>query len=78
MLGLDVLRPLSFAMSSDAITFTHPKSGISAAYPFEASKIFSLELTEVDDSISVLPVLPVLPLAPQGDTPASFATKGDI
>ena len=65
-------------MSSDAITFTHPKFGISAAYLFEASKIFSLELTEVDDSISVLPVLPVLPLAPQGDTPASFATKGDI
>ena len=65
-------------MSSDAITFTHPKSGISVAYPFEASKIFSLELPEVDDSISVLPVSPVLPLAPQGDTPASFATKGDI
>ena len=78
MLGLDVLRPLKFAMSSDAITFTHPKSGISVAYPFEASKIFSLELPEVDDSISVLPVLPVLPLAPQGDTPASIATKGDI
>ena len=65
-------------MSSDAITFTHPKSGISTDYPFEASKIFSLELTEADGSISVLPVLPVLPLAPQGDTPASFATKGDI
>ena len=65
-------------MSSDAITFTNPKSGVSADYPFEASQIFSLVLTEVDDSISVLPVSPVLPLAPQGDTPASFATKGDI
>ena len=65
-------------MSSDAITFTNPKSGVSADYPFEASKIFSLDLTEVDDSISVFPVLPVLPLAPQGDTPASFDTKGDL
>ena len=65
-------------MSSDAITFTNPKPGISADYSFEASKLFSLDLTEVDDSISVFPVSPVLPLAPQGDTPASFATKGDI
>ena len=65
-------------MSSDAITFTNPKSGVSSDYPFESSRIFSLELTEADDVISVLPILPILPLAPQGDTPASFDTKGDL
>ena len=76
-----MLRPLSFCISfsSDAVTFTSPKTGVTADYPFEASKIFSLEITDLDDSIWVLAILRMLPLAPQGDlTPASFATKGDF
>ena len=57
LLGLDVLRPLAFCMSTDTLTLTNPKSGVTADFPFETSSLFSME---VDDSISVLTVLPHL------------------
>lgn len=56
LLGLDVLRPLAFRMSTDALTLTNPKSGVVADFPFEASKLFSLEVD--DDSVSVLTIAP--------------------
>ena len=58
-------------MSSDAITFTNPKNGVTANYPFEASKIFSLELSDMDGSISVLTA------SPAENNPTSFVKKGD-
>lgn len=65
-------------MSSAALTLTNPKSGVTAAYPFEASKVFLLDLPDIDDSISVLTLSPLLPLAHQGDPQAAnLCTKGD-
>ena len=58
-------------MSTDALTLTNPKSGVIADFPFEASKLFSLE---VDDSISVLIVTSSVQLSHKGDIPI---TKGD-